>query len=117
MNYFYGKILVVPLIFLGESLSIYAEMLMARNAASNPIVQLFLKMFAVIALAGGILVIGYALGYASFQNIWIVSVTSITSILIMEPLLGYLFFRTLPTEGALIGLLLGVLGFIAAIFF
>jgi hypothetical protein len=51
-------------------------------------------------------------GYRSFRNIWIVSALSITSILIMEPLIGYLVFQQLPTRGALFGLLLGAAGFL-----
>jgi hypothetical protein len=38
---------------------------------------------------------------------------SITSILIIEPLIAYLVLKQLPTKGALIGLILGALGFAA----
>lgn len=113
------KFLVIVLIFLGEGIAIYAELLSARTNSrkSNKFLGTFLKYFIVTAIGGILLVIGTTLGFRSFQNIWIVSVSAITSILIIEPALDYLMFKQLPTKGALIGLILGTLGFIAAIFF
>ncbi|MEM5778032.1 MAG: hypothetical protein QXK49_00160 [Candidatus Aenigmatarchaeota archaeon] len=63
------------------------------------------------------LILGYIFGFSSFKNIWIVSIISITSILISEPILAYTFFHQMPTTGALIGLVFGVLGFISTIIF
>ncbi len=74
-------------------------------------------MFSIITLAGAFLILGYMLGYSAFKNIWIVSAASITSILIMEPILGFLFFRQMPTTGATIGLILGAVGFITTLLF
>ena len=48
-------------------------------------------------------------------NIWLISVASITSILIVEPLVAYLVFHEMPTRGTVIGLILGVLGFISTL--
>ncbi|MCX6764384.1 MAG: hypothetical protein NTU58_01615 [Candidatus Nealsonbacteria bacterium] len=112
-----SKILMVVLIFLGESFSIYAEMIMAKNYSNTSFIGLFLKMVFVIIIAGIFLIAGYMFGFKYFKNIWIVSVTSITSILIMEPILAYTIFHQLPTKGALIGLILGALGFISAIIY
>jgi hypothetical protein len=114
----YMKILVISFIFLGESLSIYAEMVAARTyiALSTPFFQAFWKMFLIAIAAGGLLIAGYMLGLEVFKNIWIVSVTSITSILITEPTLAYIFFKQAPTLGAAIGLTLGAVGFAATIF-
>ena len=115
----YSKILTIILLFLGESIAIYAEMIAARNYSANskPFLQIFLKMFLVAILAGGFLIVGYMLGFSAFKNIWIVSVTSITSILIMEPILAYTIFNQLPTKGAIIGFILGVIGFVASVLF
>jgi hypothetical protein len=55
-------------------------------------------------------------GLKIFKNIWIVSVISITSILIIEPFIAYFIGGQLPTKGAIIGLVFGVLGFAAALF-
>ncbi len=65
----------------------------------------------------GYYIAGYILGYKSFQNIWIVSALSITSILIIEPILGYALFQQLPTKGAFLGLILAVIGFIVTLIY
>ncbi len=113
------KILTIILIFLGEATAIYAEMVAARNysTSSSPFIQIFLKLFLIIIIGGGFLIAGYMLGIKSFRNIWIVSVVSITSILIIEPILAYTLFGQLPTKGALIGFIFGTLGFVSALFF
>ena len=112
------KIIVILLIFLGESLAIGAEMFAARthSVESKPFLNVFLKMFLVIIVGGAFLIAGYMLGLGAFKSIWIVSVASITSILIMEPVIAYLVFQQLPARGAIIGFVLGMLGFLATLF-
>lgn len=112
------KLAVVLLIFLGEACAIAAEMWGARMYAlsSPPLLQLFLKMMIVMTVGGSLLILGYTLGFRVFQNIWIVSATSITSILIIEPILAYTLFQQAPTTGALIGLLFGLGGFLSTMF-
>jgi hypothetical protein len=119
MNSTYLKILAVLLLIIGESLSIYAEMVSARsvNLSKNPLLFVFLKMFLMMTVAGGFLLLGYILGFGAFKNIWIVSVASITSILVVEPILAWTMFRQIPTIGAIIGLALGVIGFVVAMIF
>jgi hypothetical protein len=119
MNSLFSKILVILLIILGEALMIYAEMLGAKTytVSSNPFLKVFLKMFLIMVLAGGLLIAGYMLGFSSFKSIWVVSIASITAILVIEPVLAFAFFKQMPTKGAIIGFVLGVLGFIAAVFF
>jgi hypothetical protein len=119
MEEIYSKILVLLLLFIGEALSIYAEMIGARTnyAASKPFLQVFLKMFLLITIAGGFLIAGYMLGFNAFKNIWIVSVASITSILIVEPILAWVIFHQIPTTGAIIGFVLGAAGLFLSIFF
>lgn len=114
----YSKILAIIIIFIGEALAIYAEVAGAKSAhaAAQPVFQLFWKMFAIVTVASGFLIAGYMLGYKSFQNIWVVSTVSITSILIIEPILNSLIFGQMPTTGAIIGLTLGAVGFLFAIF-
>ena len=55
--------------------------------------------------------------FKAFKNIWIVSVISITSILLIEPVLAYFIFDQLPTKGAAIGLVLGAIGLYLALFY
>ena len=52
-------------------------------------------------------------GLKAFDNIWVVTAISVTSILIIEPIIAYSIFRTLPTGGVLVGMILGALGFVA----
>jgi len=115
----YSKVLVLVLLFIGEGLSIYAEMIGAKNnyVASQPFLQIFLKMLLLIALAGGFLIAGYMLGFNAFKNIWIVSVASITSILIVEPILAWTIFHQIPTIGTIIGFILGAIGLFLSIFY
>lgn len=119
MDLTYSKILVIILLFIGEALSIYAEMVGAKNhsISSQPFLQIFLKMFLLIVLAGGFLIAGYMLGFNVFKNIWIVSVASITSILIVEPILAWIIFHQVPTIGAILGFILGAIGLFLSIFF
>lgn len=107
---------LVPLllIFFGESLAIYAEIVAAKH------IQTFnttlVEMSIVMAVAGVMLVAGYMFGVKYLQNIWVVGAVSIASIIIMEPLITYTLFRELPTKGALIGLMLGFCGLLSALF-
>jgi hypothetical protein len=119
MDETYSKILVLILIFIGETLSIYAEMVGAKSnyIVSQPFLQIFLKMFLLITIAGGFLIAGYMLGFNAFKNIWIVSVASITSILIVEPILAWTIFHQVPTIGAIMGFALGAIGLFLSIFF
>lgn len=118
MNTFLPKIGVIALLFLGEACAIYAEMLGARTHAisTQPFLSIFLKMLLIMFMGGALLISGYMLGFRAFRNIWIVSAISITSILIVEPILAYLLFQQLPTKGAAIGLVLGIMGFFSALF-
>lgn len=109
---------MVVLIFFGEALAIYSEMAGARRFGFENFSfwQAFFRMFAIMCVAGAFLVAGYVLGYKSFQNIWIVSAASITSILLAEPFLAWMFFHQLPSKGAAAGLALGLAGFLLAFF-
>jgi hypothetical protein len=111
------KVIPVLLVFLGETLSIVAELIASkRAAAANPnLLSIFLLMFIPIAIGGACLVVGYMLGYVHLKNIWIVAAISVGSILIIEPILAFVLFRQLPTLGASIGLACGVLGTFAAL--
>ncbi len=116
------KILSIVLLFLGEALSIYAELnfaeiLLHPGITPKETVLTFIKMILVITLGGIFLLGGYYLGYFSFKNIWIISVVSITAILIADPFLAYTFFKQIPERGSIIGLTLGVLGMIATLVF
>jgi hypothetical protein len=113
------KALVIFLIFTAEALAIGSEIYGARAFHLNPgsPIFIFLRMFCIMVIAGGLLIVGYMLGYKYFQNIWIVSTISITSILLIEPILNLTLFKQFPTPGALIGFVLGGIGLIIALIF
>jgi len=120
MNSILFKILVIWLIFIGEALSIYAEIIAAKNfsaAGARFFSPIFWRLVILIVIAGLCLLIGYMFGFKVFQNIWTVTVTSLTAILIVEPMLDYIVFRQLPGRGALIGLICGLIGFVAVLVF
>jgi hypothetical protein len=117
MGSIFTKILVVALIVIGEGLAIYSEMLGAKNASTQPWLQIFFKMFLIICASGALLISGYILGFGAFKNIWVVSAISITSILIIEPIVAYALFKQLPTTGGFIGFILGAIGLIITLIF
>lgn len=92
-------------------------MIGAKNYTQNqPVGKIFLFLAPAVIGAGFGLLLAYVLGIKAFKNIWVVSVISITSIVIAEPILIYAVFRELPTRGALIGFVLGVVGLLSAVF-
>ena len=112
------KATAVLLIFLGETLSIGAELFASKWVAHNAgnYLTIFILGFVCIGIGGAMLVAGYMLGYLHLKNIWIIAAISIGSILVVEPVAAYALFRELPTLGAAIGLIFGVLGTLAALF-
>ena len=115
----YLKYLVPLFIFFGESLSIYAEMVGEKSnyLATQPFWQIFIKVFLLITFAGAFLVAGYMLGLSAFKSVWVVSVISITSIIIVEPTIGWLFFKQIPSTSSIIGFAFGVVGLVITTFF
>ena len=109
------KIVVIIIIFLGEATAIYAEVHSARAYAGSW--KFFFNMALILIASSFLLLLGYVLGLQAFKEIWIVSVTSFTTILIVEPIMDFVVFKSVPSQGSLIGLVLGGLGLIAALFF
>jgi len=112
------KIAAVALIFFGEAFSILAQLMASKKIEPGFAGQqgFLIWMFIAGAVGGVLLVAGYILGYSKFQNIWVVTAISIGSIVIFEPILAMLLFRQIPTFGSGVGLILGVLAIIAAVF-
>lgn len=112
------KLLALTLIFLGEICLVYAEIVGAHEhgIGTQTFLSVFIKMFPITIIGGGLLIAGYITGYRAFQNIWIVSVISITSILLEEPLISWITFHQLPTRGGWLGLAFGVAGLGSALF-
>ena len=93
-------------LFLGEALCIWAEMVMAFNGGVSlaPLVTL---LFGAVMLS-----VGYVYGTKFWGDIWIVTLVSTGAIVLVEPLLAWSYFGTLPQGRTLWGLALVVAGFI-----
>ncbi|WP_244978804.1 hypothetical protein [Bradyrhizobium pachyrhizi] len=64
------KIVAVAAIFLGEAISIIAELIASRRfGKAGGDVTMLLPMFLLISFGGILLVFGYALGYMHLKNI------------------------------------------------
>jgi hypothetical protein len=111
------QVLTIFLLFFGESLAIYSEIAGANKVESQNKIpsELFGGFFVLITISGVLLLSGYFIGILAFKNIWVVSVVSIVSILIVEPISAYIIFKTFPTIGALIGFVLGSIGLVATL--
>lgn len=111
----YGVIAIILLV-VGEVVTIYAELAAAKlsDTGSIPIAGL-IKPSVLIAFAGVCLIVAYWMGYHVVGNIWVVTIASLTSILVLEPIVVFAMFNEIPSRGAIIGFIFGALGFIAAI--
>jgi hypothetical protein len=97
------KIFSILMVFLGEAICIYSEMLVAKRPD-------WWKTFGIITLAGVPLLLGYHYGYRAFGSMWVMMVVSIVSILIVEPVLVLSMFKEPPTVGTGLGFMCGCLG-------
>lgn len=114
MSQVYLKIFAVILVFLGEFFAVYAE---TFGIKYNLFSKNFWILFLLITLGGFLLITGYLLGYKAFNNIWIITVVSLTTFLTAEPIIILVFLKQMPTTGAIIGFILGLLGLVTAILF
>ncbi len=111
------KILTSIALLLGEVFIIGAEMWATKNFETLAKSWSIILTAFLISVVGVIfLVYGYIYGYQAFKNIWIVTALSVAGILIVEPIIAWFLFHEVPTVGASIGLLCGVLGLLATVF-
>ncbi|WP_093414500.1 MULTISPECIES: hypothetical protein [unclassified Pseudomonas] len=75
----------------------------------------FVLPVALMCFAGLCLLGAYWLGYRAIGDIWVVTVVSVTSLLILEPIVVWTLFDEAPGRGALIGFCLGALGMLSTV--
>ena len=112
------KILAVLLIVLGEAFALYAEVgaMRGQGAAAALSSSVFWRAAIPMTLGGLLLIAGYMAGYVGYRDAWIVGAISVCSIIIFDPLITYALFRELPHRGAAVGIVLGFLGMLSALF-
>lgn len=108
------KISAILLVFFGELFAVSAETFGTRHEMFS---SGFWKMIILMTISGILLVLGYFYGYKAYQNLWTITVISLTTLLIAEPFIIFVFFHQTPTIGALIGFILGIIGLICALVF
>lgn len=102
-NYCY-VIASLTLMIFGEILMIYSEVYASKLPSQTMETPLtFLKPMILISIAGISLVFAYWLGYQGTENIWMVTIASLTLLLILEPIVIYAMLKELPERGAAIG--------------
>ena len=111
-----NKLLVFLAIVIGEILMIYAEISGARDNAAAVHGSLLWKVYIIGAIGIWITLTGYIFGIYVYKNIWVVTVVSIVTILLVEPPIAYFMTHQSPTRGAIVGFVLGALGLLATLF-
>lgn len=116
MSLAFYKFLIILFLFIGESLYLCSEMFVAKGAldGSSKITTLGPAILMVV-VGGFIFLASVYFGMRLFKDVWIIAVMSVAAIVIMEPVLVWLFFNQLPTTKTAIGFLLGVAGLVISV--
>lgn len=116
-NYLLLKIIFILLVFLGESFYLYAEVYTANNAFKRGFSSKDYVKSLVIALIGAIIFLGSIyFGFSVFRDVWLLAIISICAIVIVQPILIYLFFGSLPKNLTLLSFILAIIALIFSLF-
>ncbi|MFZ5391130.1 MAG: hypothetical protein ACOZAJ_02535 [Patescibacteria group bacterium] len=116
---FWQHLITLGTIACGESLMIIAQVYGAKSsAAGQPLLSFFkpTNWYGWVTILGALTILfGYLYGIKNTgQNIWLVTLTSWTAIIIVEVTLNWLVFGNLPEANVRLGFLLVLIGFILA---
>jgi len=115
---FWQKIFTLAIIAFGESLMILAQVFGAKMSTAGVSLRQILKLdnwYAWVSIVGVFTVlIGYLYGIKVFNNIWLVTLTSWTALVVAEIILARFVFKTVPEGTVLFGFILVLVGFIVA---
>ena len=114
------KFIVLFLLFLGEFISIALEIILAGKFKSSgnlsEILKVFVYLIPIFILCLVFLLLGYIYGYRYFRKIWIVTIISWSSIVLVEPILNYIIFKELPSGKVVIASVLALAAIFISIF-
>lgn len=112
------KLLVLIGIAIGEALMIAAQVFGSKASADGVHIWQIFKLnswYIWVSIVGVFIVLaGYLYGIKVFNNIWLVTMTSWTGLVLAEIILAYIVFKTVPEGTVLIGFILATAGFIIA---
>jgi hypothetical protein len=98
-----NKLIPVFLLVVWETLAIYAEMYIAEHfSVINKSMTGFVIAAILMTIAWILLLLWYLYGYRAFNNIWVISAISITTIVIIEPILALILFKETPSVGTIV---------------
>jgi hypothetical protein len=101
------KLACVLLMVAGEGSMIAAEVMATKTDWMTPRVLLFQWLAATLLLAA------YSIGFKAWQDVWIVSVISVTTIVISEPIIVWHFTNSLPNRQTVVSLVLALSALVA----
>lgn len=113
------KFIILLAIFIGEFLFIFFEIYLAgkfRTGGNTADITKTILLVVPWAVIFSLLILwGYIYGYKYFEKIWIITIISWSSILIIEPVLNYLIFKELPVGNTLVASVLAVVAIIVSV--
>ena len=95
------KTLALVGIFLGELIGVGLEITLAdkfRTENLREILRFLILISPLFIVCLLLLLLGYIYGFRSFQKIWIVTIVSWSSIILIEPIFNYFIFHELPSN-------------------
>lgn len=113
------KLLILASIFLGELIGVYLEISLASKfetvGSFGEVGKFILLLTPLFVISFLLLLLGYIYGYRSFNKIWIITIVSWSSILLVEPILNYFIFNELPQGRILISGILAIVAIVISI--
>ncbi|GEM_PF-3555848 len=110
------KLVILASIFLGEFIGVYLEISLASKfkalGSFSEIGKFILLLTPLFIISFILLLFGYIYGYRNFNKIWVITVVSWSSIILVESTLNYFIFNELPRGKTLIS---GVLAIVAIV--
>lgn len=113
------KFAVLAAIFGGEFIGVFLEIFLANKfRASGSFPHIFKNLLLLIPLfiiSFFLLLLGYIYGFRAYQRIWVITIVSWSSIVLVEPVLNYFLFHELPSGNTLLAAILALAAIVVSI--